>query len=420
MNNNIIFTKIQYFEEEIIINCLNNLNFLKEYENLFKSKIFLDPKYNYFFEEIYKIIHDKKKIEKADVYRNLSEKNIEIFLYFEEKLKNEKIFLLDNIYNLLSDYLSWRKRLEIFQCFDTHKNKLETEDLINKIEHLKFKFSLKDDFIEGEKEYLLKFFIKDFSEKNKKLKDSSFFGLPTGFNELDKKISGFQPGWLVLVAGRPGMGKTNAMVRMMHELMKQKKTFAFFSLEMTKVQIMERFFCLNQNFKKEHLNSYEELTKNQDKIENFISFFSEHFNNSYIHDKKIDIEDLVILIKSLKKQKNIDCVFVDYLQLIDNQKDELKIREIQIRKISSELKKLAVDLNIPIIAGCQLNRGSEKRVDKRPLSSDLRESGSLEQDADLILGVYRDLVPDALSNYEVLILKNRFGDCGKIEVPIWF
>jgi len=419
MNHNITLTKIQYFEEEIIINCLNNLNFLKDYETIFKNKIFLDPKHNYFFEEIYNIINDKKKIEKADVYRNLSEKSIEVFLYFEKKFKNENIFLLENIYNLLKEYLSWRQRFEIFQCYYTHTNKLDIEDLTTKIEHLKFKFSLKDDFIDGEKNSLLNLFIEGISKRKKKLKNFNLIGLPTSFEELDKKTSGFQPGWLVLIAGRPGMGKTNTMVRIMNEITKQKKKFAFFSLEMNKEQIMNRFFCLNQNFKKEHLNFYEELNKNEEKFENFITFISENFD-SYIHDKKIDIDELIILIKNLKKQKNIDCVFIDYLQLIDNQKDELKIRELQIRKISSELKKVAVDLNIPVIAGCQLNRGSEKRVDKRPLSSDLRESGSLEQDADLILGVYRDLIPDALSNYEILILKNRFGDCGKIEVPLWF
>ncbi len=213
-------------------------------------------------------------------------------------------------------------------------------------------------------------------------------GVDTGFHELNKMTTGFGKGDLVIIAARPAMGKTSFVLNTVNSLISQKKGVAFFSLEMPAEQLMLRLLSIQTSIPLQKLrvgdlddNQWESLSGAIDGMNTAKLFVDDQGS--------ININQLRSKLRKLKNQHpEIEVAVIDYLQIMSGVGNQ--DRHIQVSEISRGLKMLARELNMPIVALSQLNRGLESRNDKRPMLSDIRESGSIEQDADIILFVYRD------------------------------
>ena len=218
--------------------------------------------------------------------------------------------------------------------------------------------------------------------------NSVLVGVDTGFNELNKMTTGFGKGDLVIIAARPAMGKTSFVLNTVNSLITQGKGVAFFSLEMPAEQLMLRLLSIQTSIPLQKLRVGD---MNDDQWSS-LSGAIDKMNTAklFVDDQgSININQLRSKLRKLKNQHpEIEIAVIDYLQIM--QGIGTQDRHLQVSEISRGLKMLARELNMPIVALSQLNRGLESRNDKRPMLSDIRESGSIEQDADIILFVYRD------------------------------
>ena len=228
-----------------------------------------------------------------------------------------------------------------------------------------------------------------YIEKMKKLGNRYLIGQTTGFEALDKKTTGFNEGDLVIIAARPAMGKTALVLNMALKNVEQKKGVILFSLEMPAEQLMLRMLAAKTSIPLQNLRKGDM----DDKEWSILSAAFDDLNSKklFVDDGgSININQLRARVRKLAQiqENNISLVIIDYLQLMQGLGN--KDRHQEVSDISRGLKMLARELKIPIVALSQLNRGLESRPDKRPMLSDLRESGAIEQDADIIMFVYRD------------------------------
>lgn len=244
-------------------------------------------------------------------------------------------------------------------------------------------------------------------------------GLPTGFRDLDRLTSGLQPSDLILVAARPSMGKTAFTLNIAQNVgVKQHKTVAFFSLEMSQEQLVQRLLCQiahidSQKLRTGQLNSDDEWTKLTDACDKLYQA------PIYIDDTPgISVTEMRSKARRLKAEHGLDLIIVDYLQLMQGRNSESRQQEIS--EISRSLKALARELKVPLIALSQLSRSVESRQDKRPMLSDLRESGALEQDADIVSFLYREDYYDKETENqhitEIILAKHRNGPVGSVKL----
>ena len=247
-------------------------------------------------------------------------------------------------------------------------------------------------------------------------------GLTTGFRDLNKKINGFQKSDLLLVAARPAMGKTAfALNLVQNAALKGDASVAVFSLEMSKEQLVQRMLSSQSNVELKKIKTGKLNANDWPRIIEAMAVLSEA--KIHIDDTPgIKISELRSKCRKLKIEKGLDLVLIDYLQLMEGEGNN-ESRQQEIAKISRSLKILAKELNCPVVALSQLSRAPEQRADHRPMLSDLRESGSIEQDADIEMFLYRDEYynPDTESKNigEVIVSKNRHGETGTIEL-VWF
>lgn len=240
-------------------------------------------------------------------------------------------------------------------------------------------------------------------------------GVPTGFAELDDLTAGLQPSDLIVIAGRPSMGKTSLVLGIaQHAAVSHKKVVGIFSLEMSKAQLVLRMLS-SEALVDSHLLRIGKLQKT-DWVQ-----LSEAA--SRLEHAKIFIDDMGSLTvqqmrgkaRRLKAEHGLDLLIVDYLQLVQGRSDA-ESRQQEISDISRSLKALAKELNVPVVALSQLSRAVESRNDKRPVLADLRESGAIEQDADVVMFIYRDEVYNPETNEkgiaEILVRKHRNGPTG--------
>jgi replicative DNA helicase len=249
-------------------------------------------------------------------------------------------------------------------------------------------------------------------------------GVPSGFNDLDGTTLGFQPSDLIIIAARPGMGKTSLCLNIAHNAaVRGKKGVAVFSLEMSKEQLAMRLLCSHARVDLFRLRSGILRSDEYSAIAKTAGILADA--PIYIDDSPgISSLELRAKARRLKYElkDGLSMIIVDYLQLMRG-RGSANTREQEISEISRSLKFLAKELKIPVIAISQLNRALEARDDKRPRLADLRESGAIEQDADLILFIYRDelykrgeISEDERGKAEVIIGKNRNGPTGKVEL----
>ncbi len=260
--------------------------------------------------------------------------------------------------------------------------------------------------------------MKKFEELSKL--DSDVIGLPSGFKELDKMTAGLHPGELVILAARPSMGKTAFGLNIaLHAALQEKKTIAFFSLEMGKEQLMLRLLSQRSRVNMSSLKVGRVGPKDWSRVIDSASQISE--SQLFIDDTSgISPFEIRTKCRRHKKQYGLDLIIIDYLQLMDL-KQRVESRERAVSEISRKLKELAKELHVPVIALAQLNRGVEGRSDRRPILSDLRESGSIEQDADMIMMLFREDYydrddPDKIGNAEVILNKHRNGPTGAVKL----
>jgi len=227
-----------------------------------------------------------------------------------------------------------------------------------------------------------------YIEEMKARGNSILVGVDTGFAELNKMTTGFGKGDLIILAARPAMGKTSLVLNMVQNLINQGKGVAFFSLEMPSEQLMLRLLSIKTSIYLTKLR-VGDISEEENKRLNDATT-AMHQSKLFIDDSStVNINQLRSKLRKLKSQHpEIELAVIDYLQLLSAA--GTKDRHQEVSEISRGLKMLARELEIPIIALSQLNRGLESRNDKRPMLSDIRESGSIEQDADIILFVYRD------------------------------
>ncbi len=245
-------------------------------------------------------------------------------------------------------------------------------------------------------------------------------GISSGFYALDEKTNGFQPSDLIIVAGRPSMGKTALCLNIAtHMGIEKKIPVAFFSLEMSKEQLAYRLLSSETGISSNQIRNGMIPRDDWARLSTVAGNIAE--GKLFIDDTPaMSILEIRAKARRLKAQENIQAIIIDYLQLIRGL-TRTESREREISEISRSLKNLARELKIPVIALSQLNRGVELRSDKRPQLSDLRESGAIEQDADVILFIYRDEVyhkdrDDNKGTAELIIGKQRNGPTGKIDL----
>ena len=261
-----------------------------------------------------------------------------------------------------------------------------------------------------------------FSELKQKSLNPALSGLISGFYELDSFTQGFQKSDLIIIAGRPSMGKTALVLNIGLNIIKsQNLPILFFSLEMSKEQLIYRLITTETSISNMRLktgNLYrEDWLKLNEIIKDFSSlpFFIDDVPDLTIQDIKMKIRKVIF------EQNQIGLVIIDYLQLMQNSKLKIENRSQELSQITRSLKNLAREFQVPVIALSQLSRSVENRPNKKPILSDLRESGSIEQDADVVLMLYRESYYNSKllnenNNVQLIVAKQRNGPTGTINL----
>lgn len=246
-------------------------------------------------------------------------------------------------------------------------------------------------------------------------------GIPTGFLDLDRMTAGFQRNDLIIVAARPSVGKTAFALNIAQNVAtKTDENVAIFSLEMGAQQLVMRMLCAEGNIDAQRLRTGK---MNEDDWRKLTMAMGSLSNAGiYIDDTPgIRVSEIRSKCRRLQQEKGLGMILIDYLQLIQGSGTRSgENRQQEVSEISRSLKSLARELNVPVIALSQLSRGVEQRQDKRPMMSDIRESGSIEQDADIVAFLYRDDYYDKESEnqniIEIIIAKQRNGPVGTVEL----
>ena len=255
----------------------------------------------------------------------------------------------------------------------------------------------------------------EIAAKNK----GSVTGIPTGFTDLDYRTAGMQPSDLVLIAARPSMGKTAFVLNIaQHVAFKQNLPVAIFSLEMSKEQLVNRMFSLESSVDAQKLRTGQLNDQEWERLIESAGVIGR--SNLMIDDTPgISISELRSKCRKFKLEKGLSMIIIDYLQLMSGS-GRSDSRQQEISDISRALKAVARELSVPVLALSQLSRAVEQRPDHRPMLSDLRESGAIEQDADVVMFIYRDDYYNHDSEKkgvsEIIIAKQRNGPIGTVEL----
>jgi replicative DNA helicase len=320
------------------------------------------------------------------------------------------------IVDILKEKTRSRKAFEkTKEILDKIKSKVNPDEVIE--EALRdFKELLKDNKASIETfKSVLKNHLKEINEILKS--PNVIRGLPSGFYELDRLTSGFHGGELTVIGARPGMGKTAFALNIAYNVASQGKKVLFFSLEMGKKQLSLRTYSMISEIPLSKIRSGLLNDKEVEKIT------SSYLENAGVLERMVLVDDVSYLSDIMKiaySMDNIDLIVIDYLQLIKT-KNKYQMRYQELADIANSLKFLSKDLDIPIIALAQVNREVEKKADKRPTLSDLRESGDIEATADVVMFIHREdyykkenNIDDSVA--EIIVAKNRNGESGIVRL----
>ncbi|HMC43297.1 MAG TPA: replicative DNA helicase, partial [Acidimicrobiales bacterium] len=244
-------------------------------------------------------------------------------------------------------------------------------------------------------------------------------GVPTGYTDLDEQLAGLQPSNLVIVGARPAAGKTSFALGMASQAaIESRVPVLLFSLEMSHLEITQRLLCAEARVDATRMRNGRLVESDWPKISHAIGRLGEA--PIFVDDNpNLTVMDIRAKARRLKSRERLGLVIVDYLQLMSG-RSSAENRQVEVSEISRGLKILARELNVPVVALSQLSRNLEMRSDKRPVLADLRESGSLEQDADVVLFIYRDELynPDSADRgtAEIIVSKHRNGPTGSCRL----
>ncbi|MBF0300263.1 MAG: replicative DNA helicase [Oligoflexia bacterium] len=402
---------------------INDLNIKKE--------DFFHPQYRVVFESIMDIIFASRPVDYVTVCTRLSDIG-KLETLGNEELKGQE-FILNiheeqassaNIYyyaktvkekSILRNVIKMSHKI----VQEAHTFSGDTKDFLAKVESTFFKIT--QEVKTGSMKKLSACLVENLTDlENNDRKLGELVGLSTGFDFLDSKLLGLQAGQLVIVAARPGMGKTSLALNIaMNSVEQSKLPVAIFSLEMLANELSLRILS---SYAKIDAKKLRTKSLNEHELKQIGSTVQTLANYPiYINDEgNITILDIQSECRKIKAENGLGVVIIDYIQLMRSHTGNPS-REQQIAEISRGLKILSKELECPVITLSQLNRSVESRADKKPTLSDLRESGSLEQDADVVLLVYRDdfYYPDTSKEKnvaEIIIGKNRSGETGIIKL----
>ncbi len=420
-NNKNIYPCSFETEKILIIYIIQNQKISKELiYNININDFFFKNNKNIFF-IIKKLLKNQKNINIINIKNELHKLNLINSIYYIESLqKHNKLKInINDYYIIIKEKSTLRKIIKL--SFQIIKQSIYNEfnkinNLTNKIIFLINKIKKKNNINELLICNQLKQTINNIENLYKK--KSNITGISSGFYKIDKITSGFQKSDLIIIAGRPSMGKTTFLINLIENFIKNyNQSIIFFSIEMSIDQLIMKIMSLISKIKLQKIKTGTLTKKDWNQLFNCVIYLSK--KKIFIIDKgNMDTNNIEITCeKILNKHKKIGLIIIDYIQLIQN-KNHNDNRTVEMSKISRSLKLLAKKINSPIIAISQLNRNLEYRINKRPIMSDIRESGSIEQDADLIMFIYRDEVYNKKHNNsnlcEIIISKQRNGPTGTV------
>jgi replicative DNA helicase len=421
LNSIILSQNFKPFDEDAERAILGSLIIYPELQKPITARLTTDDfylqKHKIIYQTITELIH-QGKIPNLHILKDALEKQKQLdfvgglaYLY---QLSDESVppEIAYQIADILEEKTRSRKAFEkTKEILDKIKSKVNPDEVIEEALR-EFKELLKDNkaSIETFKSVLKNQLI----EINEILKNPNVIrGLPSGFYELDRLTSGFHGGELTVIGARPGMGKTAFALNIAFNVASQGKKVLFFSLEMGKKQLSLRTYSMISEIP---LSKIRSGLLNDEEVEKITSSYLE---NADVLERMILVDDASYLSDIMKiaySMDNIDLIIVDYLQLIKT-KNKYQMRYQELADIVNPLKSLSKELDIPIIALAQVNREVEKKADKRPSLSDLRESGDIEATADIVMFIHREdyykkenNIDDSIT--EIIVAKNRNGESG--------
>ena len=414
-------------EQSVIGSMLMDRDAIMAASEIITGEDFYQHQYGVLFEAMVELYNEGKPVDLVTLQDRLREKEVppEISsMEFVRELLNvvPTSANVRSYANIVQDKAMLRKLIKATEeiantCYLANE---KTEDIMEETEKKIFDLVQKratGDFVPIKQVVLNALDRIEAASKNK----GSVTGIPTGFIDLDYKTSGFQPSDLILIAARPSMGKTAFVLNIVqHMAFKCNQTVAIFSLEMSKEQLVNRLFSLESKVDSQSLRTGSLSDEDWGKLIEGAGVIGR--SNLIIDDTPgISIGELRSKCRKYKLEHNLGIIIIDYLQLMTGSK-KTDSRQQEISDISRSLKEVARELNVPVVALSQLSRAVEQRPDHRPMLSDLRESGAIEQDADVVMFIYRDDYynhdTDKKGIAEIIIAKQRNGPIGTVEL-VW-
>lgn len=404
------------FDKEVIYNIADLLN----------PEIFTNAKNKTICQTILDLYNSNKPIDIVTVSNEVKKKDASITFSYLTSLTISII----NVYNVDS-YIKILRENYVYEKLKVLANNILQDTISQKKEAMDILYDIEKETsnifkeLSTEESIEVKNIVEEYYEVFKKILNSEIdlVGIPSYYTELDRITGGWQKSDLIIIAGRPAMGKTSFVLSMIHNIaFNSDFKIAIFSLEMSKQQLISRFISIITEINLSQIRDFKLSEEEIAKIEKAIEEIKN--KNILIDDTtNMNIHELKMKCKKFKKQYDIDLIVVDYLQLL--RATNKQSREQEVAEISRTLKQIAKELNIPVIALSQLNRAVEHRSDRRPTLADLRESGAIEQDADIVLFIHRPekygILEDEKGNSlkgiaEIIIAKHRNGAIGTIRM----
>lgn len=412
-------------EQSVIGSMIMDTDAILTASEVITSDDFYQRQYGVVFDAMVELYNEGSPVDLITLQNRLKEKDVPPEVASLEFMKD----ILNSVYtsanirqyaNIVRDKSMLRKLIRVNEeiANDCYAGKESTEDILSNTE--KRIFDIVQQNTSGEfvpiKQVVLN--ALDRIEAASKTK-GNVTGLPTGFIDLDYKTAGFQNSDLILVAARPSMGKTAFVLNIaQHMAFKENITVAMFSLEMSKEQLVNRLLSLESRVDSQSIRTGNLSDEDWGKLIEGAGVIGK--SNLIIDDTPgISVMELRSKCRKFKMEHNLGIIIIDYLQLMTGSKRS-ESRQQEISDISRSLKEVARELNVPVVALSQLSRAVEQRPEHRPMLSDLRESGAIEQDADVVMFIYRDdyynkdtTKPNVA---EINIAKQRNGAIGTIEL----
>jgi replicative DNA helicase len=415
-------------EQSVIGSMLMDRDAIVDASDILNREDFYNAQYGILFETMVELFREGKPVDLVTLSNRLSEKNVpeEVagMQYIADIIAAVPTSANAKYYaGIVADKSILRKMIKFNEDIekDCYLDTDDIDELLEKAESGVFKLVQERN---GGKDFqpidkIVLDVIDQIEEASKK--NSRVTGIPTGFIDLDNMLTGLHGSELILVAARPAMGKTAFVLNIAHHAcVKHKTPTAIFSLEMSKEQLVTRMIAMDALVNSQKLQTGQLVDDEWDKIIESTEVIAEA--PLFIDDNSaISIADLRSKCRKLKQNNDLGLIIIDYLQLMSTTR-AVESRQQFISEVSRSLKTLARELNVPIIALSQLNRAVDSRPDHKPVLADLRESGAIEQDADVVMFIYRDdyYNPDTDKKgiAEIIIAKQRKGSTGSVDL-VW-